>query len=256
MIFAVDCLHGKTALVTGASSGLGEHFALTLARHGARVVLAARRRDRLDALAKKIRDGGGTAFAVVLDVRDPASVTAAVEEAVHVAGPLTVLVNNAGIAIDKPLLEQSEQDWDDVLETNLSGAWRIAQAVARHMAAADSGGSIINIASIAGLRVAARIPAYVASKAGLIRLTQAMALELARHRIRVNAIAPGYIETDLNRAFFASEAGKALIKRIPQRRIGRPDDLDGALLLLASDASSFMTGSVVTVDGGHLAGSL
>lgn len=256
MIFAADCLREKSALVTGASSGLGEHFALTLARHGARVVLAARRRDRLDKLAKKIGDGGGTAFAVALDVRDPASVGAAVEAAVRVAGPLTVLVNNAGIAIDKPLLEQSEQDWNDVVETNLSGAWRVAQAVARHMAAHDAGGSIINIASIAGLRVAARIPAYVASKAGLIRLTQAMALELARHRIRVNAIAPGYIETDLNRAFFESDAGKALIKRIPQRRIGHPDDLDGALLLLASDASSFMTGSVIAIDGGHLAGTL
>jgi NAD(P)-dependent dehydrogenase (short-subunit alcohol dehydrogenase family) len=256
MIFTADCLNGKTALVTGASSGLGAHFALTLARHGARVVLAARRRDRLDAVADEIRSAGGSAFAVELDVRRQASVDAAVKEAQCAAGPITVLVNNAGVAIDKPLLEQSEQDWDDVLETNLSGAWRVAQAVARHMAAVDAGGSIINIASIAGLRVAARISAYVASKAGLIRLTQAMALELARHHIRVNAIAPGYIETDLNRAFFASEAGKALIKRIPQRRIGRPEDLDGALLLLASDASNFMTGSVVTVDGGHLVSSL
>jgi NAD(P)-dependent dehydrogenase (short-subunit alcohol dehydrogenase family) len=158
--------------------------------------------------------------------------------------------------VTRPFLDLTEQDWNDVVEVNLNGAWRVAQCVARHMRDGKRGGSIINIASITGLRVAGAISAYVASKAALIQLTQAMALELARYRIRVNALAPGYIETDLNREFFASEDGQALIKRIPQRRIGKAEELDGPLLLLASDASSYMTGSIIVADGGHLVSSL
>jgi NAD(P)-dependent dehydrogenase (short-subunit alcohol dehydrogenase family) len=251
-----NSLHGKCALVTGAFGGLGRHFALTLVRAGARVGLVGRRVPAGEALAAEIRAAGGKVAVHAMDVTDPHSVQAAVDAVVAELGPLDVLVNNAGVAVTKPFLEVTEQDWNDVVEVNLNGAWRVAQCVARHMRDARRGGSIVNIASITGLRVAGAISAYVASKAGLIQLTQAMALELARYGIRVNALAPGYIETDINRDFFASEAGQALIKRIPQRRIGKPEELDGPLLLLASDAASYMTGSVIVADGGHLVSSL
>ena len=251
-----DCLQGKCALVTGAFGGLGRHFALTLVRAGARVGLVGRRVQAGLALATEIRAAGGTVSVQAMDVTDAQSVRSAVDAVVEALGPLDVLVNNAGVAVTRSFLDLTEQDWNDVVEVNLNGAWRVAQCVARHMRDGERGGSIINIASITGLRVAGGISAYVASKAGLIQLTQAMALELARHRIRVNALAPGYIETDLNREFFASEAGQALIKRIPQRRIGKAEELDGPLLLLASDASSYMTGSVIVADGGHLVSSL
>jgi NAD(P)-dependent dehydrogenase (short-subunit alcohol dehydrogenase family) len=251
-----NSLHGKCALVTGAFGGLGRHFALTLVRAGARVGLVGRRVQAGETLAAEIRAAGGKAAVHAMDVTHPQSVQAAVDAIVHELGPLDVLVNNAGVAVTKPFLDVTERDWNDVVEVNLNGAWRAAQSVARHMRDSQRGGSIINIASITGLRVAGAISAYVASKAGLIQLTQAMALELARYDIRVNALAPGYVETDINRDFFASEAGQALIKRIPQRRIGKPEELDGPLLLLASDASSYMTGSVIVADGGHLVSSL
>jgi NAD(P)-dependent dehydrogenase (short-subunit alcohol dehydrogenase family) len=189
-------------------------------------------------------------------VTDAASVARAFEAGAQALGTINVVVNNAGIAITRPLLDHTEDDWLQVIDVNLNGAWRVAQAAARHMVANGAGGSIVNVASILGLRVAAQVPSYAASKAALIQLTKAMALELARHRIRVNALAPGYIETGINRGFFASEAGQALIKRVPQRRIGKAEELDGALLLLASDAGAYMTGSVLTVDGGHVVGSL
>jgi NAD(P)-dependent dehydrogenase (short-subunit alcohol dehydrogenase family) len=248
-------LDGRCALVTGASGSLGRHFAEVLARAGAAVVLAARRLDRLETIADEIGAAGGKAMAVALDVTDAGSIGAAFAAAEERLGPVTVLVNNAGLTVTKPLLEHDEADWDKVMDTNLKGAWLVAQEAARRMAAAG-GGNIINIASILGLRVAGTVPAYCASKAGLIHLTRAMALELARDGIRVNALAPGYIETDINRDFFAGEAGQRLIKRIPQRRLGQLEDLDGALLYLASDASRYMTGSVVTVDGGHMVSSL
>ena len=249
-------LSGRTALVTGASSGLGRHFALTLARAGARVALAARRADKLEDLRREIEGAGGQAAAVSLDVTDAAGVTTAIGDAAARLGPVRVLVNNAGVAVSKGVLEASEADWDQVVDTNLKGAWLVAQAAARHMAEHKEGGSIVNIASITGLRVAGQVAAYATSKAALLHLTRSMALELARHKIRVNAIAPGYIATELNQDFFASPAGEALVKRIPQRRLGRPEELDGALLLLASDASSYMTGSTIVVDGGHLQSSL
>lgn len=249
-------LSGRTALVTGASSGLGRHFARTLARAGAKVALAARRADRLAELQREIEGGGGQAAAFSLDVTNAQSVTAAVAEAAGKLGPIRVLVNNAGVAVTKGVLESSEADWDQVVNTNLKGAWLVAQAAARHMAEHRQGGSIVNIASITGLRVAGQVSAYATSKAALLHLTRSMALELARHNIRVNAIAPGYIETELNQDFFASPAGEALVKRIPQRRLGKPEELDGALLLLASDASTYMTGSTIVVDGGHLQSSL
>jgi NAD(P)-dependent dehydrogenase (short-subunit alcohol dehydrogenase family) len=249
-------LAGRNALVTGANGSLGRHFALTLARAGADVAVAARRVDSVEDVAREIAGLRRGVACVALDVTDRQSVTSAFDEAVAKLGAIDVVVNNAGIAITKPLLEHTEDDWLRVVDVNLNGAWRVAQAAARHMVARGKGGSIVNVASIIGLRVASQVPSYAASKAALIQLTKAMALELARHRIRVNALAPGYIETGMNRDFFASDAGQAMIKRVPQRRIGTPEELDGALLLLASEAGSYMTGSVVTVDGGHVVNSL
>lgn len=249
-------LNDKSVLVTGAFSGLGRHFALTLARHGCRVTLAGRRTHEGERVLAELRAGGGVGCVVALDVRDPVSVRAAFDTAERELGTVLVVINNAGVAVTKPALEQTEDDWQAVIDTNLGGVWRVAQEAARRMRAADRGGSIVNIASIAGLRVTQQVPSYHASKAGVIHLTRALALEWARHRIRVNAIAPGYIATGINREFFAGEAGQAMIKRIPQRRLGSPQDLDGALLLLASDASAYMTGSVVVVDGGHSVNSL
>lgn len=249
-------LSDRPALVTGASGGLGAHFARTLACHGAPVVLAARRIDRLHALAGDIEADGGRVLAVPMDVTDAQSVTQAFASAEQAFGPVRVLINNSGIATPRSAIETSEQDWDRVLDTNLKGAFLASREAARRLIAAGESGSIINIASILGFRVSAGLASYAASKAGLKQLTCALALEFARSRVRVNAIAPGYIETDMNREFFASEAGLAMIRRIPQRRLGQPKDLDGALLLLASDASDFITGSTLVVDGGHLVSGL
>jgi NAD(P)-dependent dehydrogenase (short-subunit alcohol dehydrogenase family) len=249
-------LSGKVALVTGASSGLGLHMAKTLARAGAKVALAARRLERVEAEARALADEGATAVAVPLDVTDPASVEAAVARVRDALGPATILVNNAGIAHTDRALELTPETFREVVATNLEGAFYVARAAARAMIEAGVGGSIVNVASILGLRVAGRVAAYAASKAGLVRLTEALALEWARHGIRVNALAPGYVETDLNREFLSSEAGQALRARIPQRRFGRLEDLDGPLLLLASDASAYVTGATIVVDGGHLVSSL
>lgn len=250
-------LDGRRALVTGASGGLGLHFAGVLAAAGATVVLAARRADRLEAEVARLRTQGGNAHAVSLDVTDAASVRAAFDAAEAAAGgPIDLVVNNAGVPGEGRVLDMGEAEWDRVLDTNLKGAWLSGREAARRLAAAGQGGSIVNIASILGLRVAGGVAAYCASKAGLLHLTKAMALELARHRIRVNALAPGYVETDLNRDFFASDAGHKLVQRIPQRRLGQASELDGPLLLLASEAGSYMTGAVLEVDGGHLCSSL
>ena len=249
-------LTGKTALVTGASSGLGRHFAACLASAGASVVVAARRMDLLESLAQELTARGGKAAVARLDVTDAASVKAALDVCEAKFGGIDVLVNNSGVIAAASVLDQSEAEWDFVLDTNLKGCFLVAAEAGRRMRAAKRPGSIINIASILGLRQAVQVAAYSASKAALIQLTKSMALELARYGIRVNAIAPGYIETDLNRDFFATPAGEALIKRIPQRQLGQPQDLDGALLLLASGASRYMTGAVIEVDGGHLVSSL
>ena len=248
-------LHGRHALVTGASSGLGRHFAGTLARAGARVSLAARRAEALADTVAAVEAGGGQTLATVMDVTERASVAAAFAAAEARFGRVDILVNNAGIAAPAAALDLAEADWDAVLDTNLKGVFLAAQEGARRMAA-TGGGSIVNIASILGLRVAGGVAAYAASKAGVVQLTKSLALEWARHGIRVNAIAPGYVETEMNAEFFASDAGRAMIRRVPQRRLGRAQDLDGALLLLASEAGRYMTGSVVAVDGGHLVSGL
>ncbi|MFM8680299.1 MAG: SDR family NAD(P)-dependent oxidoreductase [Alphaproteobacteria bacterium] len=245
-------LAGRAALVTGASSGLGAHFARLLAGEGAAVALAARRVDRIDALAGELRGAGARAIAVAMDVTDAASVQRAVEQAEQELGRLDVLVNNAGITASSRFLETQEEEWRTVLDTDLSGLMRVGQQVARRMAARGEGGAILNVASILGLRPAPQVAAYAAAKAAAISLTQSMALELARHRIRVNALAPGYIETDLNSAFLRSPAGEALARRVPMRRFGTAEDLDGAVLLLVSDAGRFITGATLPVDGGHL----
>ncbi len=249
-------LDGRTALVTGASSGLGRHFARLLAQAGATVVLAARRTDRLAEAVAQIGADGGSAQALAMDVCDAASVSAAFDTLAERGLCADVVINNAGIAVSRPLLAQTEDDWDQVVDTNLKGAWRVAQEAARRMVAANRGGSIVNVASITGERVAGGVAPYCASKAGLIQLTKAMALELARVGIRVNALAPGYVSTELNQDFLASSAGERLRARIPQQRFGQVSDLDGPLLLLASPAGAYMTGSVLAVDGGHLVSSL
>ena len=248
-------LEGKTALVTGASSGLGRHFARLLAREGARVVVAARRVDALTALSDEIGRQGGNCIPVAMDVTDPDSVAAAFQQIERdLAAPLSILVNNAGVAHTRAALDLSATEWAQVLQPNLTGAFLVAQQAARMMR--GEGGTIVNIASILGERVSKGLAAYAASKAGLIQLTKALALEWAAFDIRVNALAPGYIETDLNRDFFASDAGQRLISRIPQKRLGQMHDLDGPLLLLCSDQSRYMTGAVIAVDGGHLVSGL
>lgn len=248
-------LDGRIVLVTGASSGLGAHFGQLLAGLGARVALAARRIDKLQPLAERIAAAGGQARALALDVTDAASVRACLDDLASWGVP-DVLVNNAGVTVTRPLLEQTEADFDSVMGTNLKGNWLVATETARRMVAAGKGGSIINVASILGERVAGGVAPYSISKAGVIQATKAMALELARHRIRVNALLPGYVVTDLNREFLESEAGQKLRARIPSRRFGEMSDLDGPLLLLASDAGAAMSGATIAVDGAHLVSSL
>lgn len=250
-------LRGRTALVTGAGSGLGQQFALTLAAAGADLVLAARRRDKLEATAAAVAELGDRRTLVVeMDVTDKASIDAGFGAAVAAELTPDIIVNNAGISREAFALQMQEEDYQAVIETNLNGVFWVAQAGGRALRAADRGGSVINIASILGRRVAPMLAAYSAAKAGVIRLTETLALEWARHGIRVNAIAPGFFVTDINREFFETGASDKLVAGIPMRRPGERDELSGALLLLATDAGSYMTGSTVTVDGGHVCRSL
>ncbi|PUA20225.1 SDR family NAD(P)-dependent oxidoreductase [Glaciimonas sp. PCH181] len=254
--FTIFDLTGRTALVTGASSGIGRHFALTLAAAGAEVVVTARRVDRLHALVAEIHASGGKAHAMALDVTQRTAIQTCLDAAIQTCGSLDIIVNNAGISDTKNVLKYNDDDWDAILDTNLKGAWMMTQEAAQRMLTFDRGGSIINVSSILARRVTGGVGPYSAAKAGLSHLTRSMALELARYAIRVNAIAPGYIVTELNEEFLGSAAGDQLKSRIPSRSFGEAASLDGALLLLASDAGRYMTGAEIVVDGGHLCSSL
>ena len=241
-------LDGKTALVTGASSGLGHRFATVLARAGARVALAARRTDRLARLAEEIAAFDGRAMPVRMDVGDLASIQAGVEAAETELGPIDILVNNSGVSVTKKVVDVAEADYDFVMNTNVRGAFFVAQEVGKRMIRHGIKGRIVNIASVAALRVLSQLSVYCMSKAAVAQMTRAMAVEWARHEINVNAICPGYIETEMNRDYFATEAGQKLIGMLPRRRVGRPEDLDGLLLLLASNEARFITGAVIPAD--------
>ena len=250
-------LEGKVALITGAGSGLGRQFAVTLADAGASVVLAARRREKLEETAAMIRGNGGDAICLELDVTNSLSVTNCIRETESEVGAPDILVNNAGIAKQAFLTEISEQDWDAVIDTNLKGVFMVAQAVARSMINANKPGSIINIASILGLRVSKALASYIAAKSAVVQLTKAMAIEWSGKNIRVNALAPGYFITEINQHQFADGSAEEFLKqRVPMGRVGELPEIAGPLLLLASDAGSYMTGSIVAVDGGHVCSSL
>lgn len=250
-------LHGKTALITGASSGLGAHFANLLAANGAQLVLCARRLDRLGVVAGKIAaETGHMPVCLPLDVTSEISVKTAFADLSERGIAPDIIINNAGIAGAGAALELSVDSFDEVMATNLRGVWLMATYGALQWQKASRPGTIVNIASILGERVASSVAPYAASKAAVIQMTKALALEWARHGIRVNALAPGYIATEINDAFFGTAQGAAMLKRIPMRRLGQPAELDGAMLLLCSEASSFMTGAVLAVDGGHLVSGL
>jgi NAD(P)-dependent dehydrogenase (short-subunit alcohol dehydrogenase family) len=243
-------LDGKNALVTGASSGLGWRFATALAAAGARVAVAARRADRLATLAAEIERAGGRAHTVTLDVTAVASVRAGVAAAEAALGPLDILVNNSGVSVTKRAGDVEESDYDFVMDTNAKGAFFVAQAAGRAMIAAGRPGRIINIASAAGLRALGQLSVYCMSKAAVIHMTRALALEWGRHGINVNALCPGYIETEINRDYWNTDGGRKLIGMLPRRRVGKPEDLDALLLLLASEHSGFVNGAVIAADDG------
>jgi len=252
-LFSLD---GKVALITGASSGLGAHFAKTLAAAGARVVLAARRLEKLEKLQQEISKQGGQAMAVALDVTSRESIPEAFNLVEKQWGPVNVLINNAGIANIGPFLDLSEESWDQIMDTNLKGAWMVARECAARLVTAKSAGSIVNIASILGLRVGHSYSQYAITKAGVVQLTKSMALELARQNIRVNALAPGFFKTEMTEELLQSSEMIAHLKQLPFGRVGEYQELEGPLLLLASDASSFMSGAIIPVDGAHLVQSL
>ncbi len=245
-------LTGKVALVTGASSGLGARFAQVLTANGASVVLVARRKDRIAALQAKIEAEGGKAIAIEADVTDRAAVAGAFDAAEKAFGTVTILVNNAGVVHTTRALEITEGEYRRVTGTNLEAVFFTAQEAARRMIAANKQGAIINIASVLGLNVSKGTAAYAIAKAGVIQATKALAVELAFKGVRVNTIAPGWFDTEINHDFLASAAGKSMTKDIPAGRFGKDGDLDGALLLLASDAGSYMAGATVVVDGGQV----
>jgi 3-oxoacyl-[acyl-carrier protein] reductase len=245
-------LTGHVALVTGASSGLGLRFAECLAENGAKIVLVARRADRLAVVKARIEANGGHGIAVEADVLDRGAMTRAFDAAEKAFGTVTILINNAGVAHSGRAVELPETEWRRILSTNLDAVFFWAQEAARRMLAAGKGGAIVNISSVLGFGVNKGVIAYATAKAGVIQITKALALELAFKGIRVNAIAPGWIVTDLNREFLASERGLAIKRDIPIGRFGDARDLDGALLLLVSDAGRFITGATIVADGGQM----
>jgi len=245
-------LKGKVALVTGASSGLGTQFAHALAENDAAVALVARRADRLEQLKGRIEAAGGRALAIEGDVTDRASMAHAFDKAESAFGTVTILVNNAGVAHSGRAIDLPEEEWRRVLGTNLDAVFYCAQEAARRMLAARKKGSIVNVASVLGLSAAKGVVAYATAKAGVVQVTKALALELAFKGVRVNAIAPGWFVTEINDAYLMSEAGEKIKRDIPTGRFGREGDLDGALLLLASDAGSYITGTTIVVDGGQV----
>lgn len=245
-------LNGRVALVTGASSGLGLHFSGVLAAAGAKIALAARREDRLQDAVAELKDAGHEAIAIPMDVTDSASVAKALDIIEAKFGQIEICVNNAGLAEEIWFTKMTDEDWRRTMDVNLDGVFRVGREVASRMKKNGTKGSIINIASMLGDVVRPMVSAYCVSKAAVIQLTKAMALELTRSNIRVNALAPGYFSTELNREFLESELGAAMIERIPMQRPGNYDELNAPLLLLASDVGSYMTGSILTVDGGAL----
>ncbi len=241
-------LDGRTALVTGASAGLGHRFALALAGAGARVAVTARRQDRIEALAADIVAAGGEAAAIPLDVTSGGSVRACLDEAEAALGPVDVLVNNAGIGIPKRIVDITEEDYDSLMATNAKGMWLMAQEAGRRMIEREAGGRIVNIASLGGLKATRMLSVYGMTKAAVIHMTKCMALEWARHEINVNAICPAYVSTEMNSEFFESEPGRKFVATFPRRRLIEEADFDGMIVLLASDASRAITGSIITID--------
>lgn len=243
-------LKGKTALVTGASSGLGRHFSRTLSEAGANLVVVARRADRLEELVADLGEG---AMALPLDVARPDQMDGVLDRAEERFGRVDILVNSAGIALDGHSLSHDGDQLDRILDVNVKAIWHLSTRFSRRLVESGAPGSIINIASILGLNAAPNLSLYATSKAAVVQLTKSLALDFWRHNIRVNALCPGYFKTEMNDAFLDSEAGQKMIRRIPPRRLGQLHELDGPLLLLASDASGFMTGTAIPVDGGHAA---
>jgi NAD(P)-dependent dehydrogenase (short-subunit alcohol dehydrogenase family) len=260
MAYEID-LSGRVAFVTGASSGLGAQFARVLSRAGAGVVLAARRMERLKTLRAELEGEGGDAHVVALDVTDIASIKAAVAHAETEMGAIDILVNNSGVGAAQKVVDVSPEDYDDIMSTNTKGAFFVAQEVAKRMIARAkgeapgiyTGGRIVNIASVAGLRAAPQMSVYCMSKAAVVHMTRVMALEWARFGINVNAICPGYIDTEINHHVWGTEAGKRLVESLPRKRVGVPQDLDAVLMMLCSNQSQFVNGAVITADDGYAA---
>ncbi len=257
MAYTID-LSGRVAFVTGASSGLGAQFAKTLAAAGAGVVLAARRVERLKALRAEIEAEGGVAHVVTLDVTDPDSIKSAVAHAETEMGAIDILVNNSGVSTSQKLTDVQPDDYDFVMGTNTRGSFFMAQEVAKRMIARSKGlapgtfigGRIVNVASVAGLRVVAQLGVYCMSKAAVVHMTRAMALEWGRFGINVNALCPGYIDTELNHHHWQTEGGQKLVQMLPRKRVGKPQDLDAALMLLCANESHFVNGAVISADDG------
>ena len=257
MSYTID-LSGRVALVTGASSGLGMHFAKTLAAAGAAVVLAGRRVERLKTLRADIESAGGSAHVVTMDVTDPQDIKAAVAHAETEMGTIDILVNNSGVSTTQKLVDVTPDDYDFVMDTNTRGAFFVAQEVGKRMIARSkgaapgtfTGGRIVNIASMAGLKVLSQIGVYAMSKAAVIHMTRAMALEWGRFGVNVTAICPGYIDTEINHHHWQTEQGQKLMQMLPRKRVGRPEDLDALVVLLASSQSHFVNGAVIAADDG------